>query len=221
MTTDEDLLHAVATAYASEPESAITWPAPRAEDEEPREEEYSRVSEPERYRIVGARARAWVRALVELDLARAESVADAPEWAVAGSAVTVLQPRSPGSAPLVVAEETVDGVPGAFLSLGVGEPAVLVAREPDCGCDACDEGSENLLDALDQVWLGVVSRDFVWVEGRGWSVMTTADGWSASSSRGDDSPDAEEVVARARAGDEVGTRRIVSRAWTAVGRAAG
>lgn len=44
----------------------LSWPDPHPGTALPREEEYSRVSAPERYRIVHARARVWVERLVEV-----------------------------------------------------------------------------------------------------------------------------------------------------------
>jgi hypothetical protein len=44
--------------------------------------------------------------------------------------------------------------------LGVGDPAICVAWFPACGCDACDDGSQEVLDELDRHLLGVVSGTF-------------------------------------------------------------
>lgn len=41
--------------------------------------------------------------------------------------------------------------------LGVGDPAEVVAVIPDCACDACDSGSQVVLDKLDEYILGVVT----------------------------------------------------------------
>jgi len=37
--------------------------------------------------------------------------------------------------------------------LGVGKPALEVEPFPDCGCDACDSGSRDLLEDLDRTIL--------------------------------------------------------------------
>ncbi|MCY3863114.1 MAG: DUF6226 family protein [bacterium] len=50
--------------------------------------------------------------------------------------------------------EELVGAVDAGVSLGVGDPAVLVLAAPDCGCDACDSGSQ---DALDEYMLSVVT----------------------------------------------------------------
>ncbi|GAA3054408.1 MULTISPECIES: DUF6226 family protein [Actinomycetes] len=77
------LLAAVEAAYRADPLSKTQWddPYPQrllpGEDWAPPEDAYSRVSEPEKYRIVGARARAWERALERLGLGDA-GLATAP-----------------------------------------------------------------------------------------------------------------------------------------------
>jgi len=53
--------------------------------------------------------------------------------------------------------EELVGAVDAGVSLGVGDPAVLVLAAPDCGCDACDSGSQDALDELDEYMLSVVT----------------------------------------------------------------
>ena len=55
-----------------------SWPSPRPAMDPPRDEEYSRVSDPARYRIVHERARAWTELLSELPGVRSESMPSAP-----------------------------------------------------------------------------------------------------------------------------------------------
>lgn len=38
----------------------------------------------------------------------------------------------------------------------MGDPAVLLETLLDCGCDACDSGSRDLLEVLDETVLSVV-----------------------------------------------------------------
>lgn len=38
---------------------------------------------------------------------------------------------------------------------------MALATVPDCGCDACDSGSDDLLEVMDREVLGVVSGAFV------------------------------------------------------------
>jgi hypothetical protein len=69
-------------------------------------------------------------------------------------------PYVSGGLPLVVARSQLGAVDDAGVTLGVGDPAVCVTWIPDCGCDACDSGSQDVLDELDEYVLGVVSGAF-------------------------------------------------------------
>src|SRR5690606_13735191 len=69
----------------------------------------------------------------------------------------VVTPRRPGALPLVLAQSRIGGVEGAGVTIGVGDPAIAVCAIPDCGCDACDSGSQDVLDELD-TWVGGVVR---------------------------------------------------------------
>lgn len=42
------------------------------------------------------------------------------------------------------------------IGIGIGSPPVMTALELDCGCDACDSGSADLLDVIDQAFVDVV-----------------------------------------------------------------
>ncbi|WP_420865007.1 DUF6226 family protein [Brachybacterium paraconglomeratum] len=44
--------------------------------------------------------------------------------------------------------------------VGAGDPPLPVETIPDCGCDACDSGSRNLLELLDQVILSIVDGSY-------------------------------------------------------------
>ncbi|HEX5598523.1 MAG TPA: DUF6226 family protein, partial [Micromonosporaceae bacterium] len=55
-----------------------SWPNPRPRMASPREEEYSRVTEPERYGIVYARARVWAERLADVLGVEVEALAPAP-----------------------------------------------------------------------------------------------------------------------------------------------
>ena len=63
MTTLQRLLAEVARRYAAL--DLPTWPAPHPDGAPPREEEYSRVTDPQRYWIAGVRARVWAEVLAE------------------------------------------------------------------------------------------------------------------------------------------------------------
>ena len=64
---------------------------------------------------------------------------------------------------------------------GRGCPAVSVTWIPDCGCDACDSGSQDVLDELDEAILGIVSGAFrrLWSGDREITVVGT-ERWRAS-----------------------------------------
>ncbi|WFR71554.1 DUF6226 family protein [Prescottella defluvii] len=42
------------------------------------------------------------------------------------------------------------------VTVAAGDPAVRLAEIPDCGCDACDRGSAELLEDMDKWVLSVV-----------------------------------------------------------------
>lgn len=65
-----------------------------------------------------------------------------------------------GALALVVARSRIADVPDAGVVLGAGDPAVCVDVSPDCGCDACDSGSQDELDVIDARVLAVVSGSF-------------------------------------------------------------
>ncbi|RUQ45316.1 hypothetical protein D8M15_03670 [Micrococcus sp. HSID17228] len=73
MTTLPRLRTEVARRYAAL--DLPTWPAPHPDGAPPREEEYSRVTDPQRYRIAGARALVWAEVLAEAGAA----VVDGPD----------------------------------------------------------------------------------------------------------------------------------------------
>ena len=69
-------------------------------------------------------------------------------------------PRPRDALPLVVAMERLGDVVDAGVSLGVGNPSVLILATPYCGCDACDSGSQAVLDELDEHVLSVVTGTY-------------------------------------------------------------
>jgi hypothetical protein len=129
----------------------------------PLEEEYSRLLDPGKWRIVGARADAWLIALVDTGLAVVERNAsvrwrDKPRSVISRTDRVV--PVASGALPLVVARSRLGDVDDAGVTLGRGDPAVCIDWFPDCGCDACDSGSQNELDYLDQHMGVIVSGAF-------------------------------------------------------------
>lgn len=203
---EQNVLHrAVAEAFTRTGEATPPWPDPHA-GRDAREEEYERCTHPEKYRILAARAEAWTRALCEGALAVAEEADNlAGLWHKPGDVTVVdavrLRPVRADALPLVFGYAAVDGVSGAALVIGAGEPAVQVGLLPDCGCDACDGGSDGLLEAVDELVMAVVSGAFVHVDaGRGREIVATGqDEWSASDWDDERFP-VGETLAAARAG---------------------
>ncbi|MFW6773377.1 DUF6226 family protein [Nocardioides sp. CPCC 205120] len=150
---EETLLAAVGAAYAVTGAGLPSWPDPWTDG--PAEDAYSRITDPERYRIVGARAAAWVRALTDLGLMEVAGTDEGPlAWTPVDSrwTATHLRPHEEGALPLVVAVRAVD-VEHDSVAVGVGTPPVSVGLVPQCGCDACDDGSVALLDEVDRLFL--------------------------------------------------------------------
>ena len=138
------------------------------------------MTEPERYRLLAARADAWVEAVVAAGLGEAEDVdPGSVTWVEARhrprSRTTVVRGR-PGTQPVVVAnlqDET-------FVQVGVGDPAEVLELQPDCGCDACDTGSADLLDTVDDAFVLALGGGVLVVREGDRVVRRTLDGWSSS-----------------------------------------
>ncbi|CAM3684957.1 DUF6226 family protein [Nocardioides zeicaulis] len=173
------LLPAVDAAFARLRRDLPDWPSPRRPGEMPAEE-YSRRDHPERYRLLAARADAWVGAVADAGLGAAEevdpgSVAWVEPSPLRPSRATVLRGR-PGTLPLAVAlldDET-------FVRIGVGEPVEALELQPDCGCDACDTGSADLIDTVDSAFVLALSGGVHVVRDGDRVVRRSLDGWSGS-----------------------------------------
>jgi hypothetical protein len=179
------LRDAVATEFATTGAATPPWPDPHLGREGPRNEEYSRCLDPGKYRIVGARAEAWVTALAGLGLAVVEEVSDVTgAWrgrcGLDMNRATWLRPVRAGCLPMLVGFHHLQGVPDAVVHLGAGQPAVPLLSVPDCGCDACDDGSDLILEELDKHVVSVVSGAFVHVTTRHGPIAATGPEWSAS-----------------------------------------
>ncbi|MFJ9037326.1 DUF6226 family protein [Streptomyces sp. NPDC102406] len=199
-----ELRRAVDEAFLVTGADTPPWPDPHA-DREVSDEEYSRCLRPEKYRIIAARAEAWTRTLCELGWAGTETADEPaalwrrpPEISL-GSAVR-LRPVRAGAVPLVFGFGAVEEVERTIVLVGAGEPAGMLGVLPDCGCDACDDGSASLLEAVDDLVIAVVTGEFVHVDaGRGRAIVATGDGWSASDWDEAREP-VEDTIATARAG---------------------
>jgi hypothetical protein len=158
-----DLLDAVEARFVAT-STTPGWPDPHADAtapwpgrRDPSEEEYSRVTDPARYRILHERAEAWLDELVARDLGRVDEIDSGRAWLLVHhhhgvESLRVVVPMCAGAQPLVL--ELWDPRPGlpAGVRIGAGVPAVLLDMNPYCGCDACDDGSARLLQQLDE-WL--------------------------------------------------------------------
>jgi hypothetical protein len=213
--TGQDLLDVVDEAFAVTGRGFASWPDPHP-DRTPQDDEYSRLSDPAKWRIVGARADAWLIALVTAGLAEVERDAQI-HWEVPPRTVVsradLLVPHVAGALPLIVARSHLGPVDDGGVTLGVGDPAVGTAWIPDCGCDACDSGSQDVLDELDEAITGVVSGAFRRLSSgdREITVIGT-DRWAASSgvSGGFGRGEVEAILA-----DPTGWREVFGAAWMA------
>ena len=174
------LIDAVEVAFVGTAAGLERWDDPHPPpDRVVDEDEYSRVTNPAKWRIIGARADAWVDALVALGLATVERDADerwleSPTTAIIRT--DVLSPTVVGGLPLVVGRSRIEDVMDAGVTLGAGLPAVQIAFVPDCGCDACDSGSQDEIDLIDSYFRPVVSGEFRLLRRGRQSIMVLDDG---------------------------------------------
>ncbi|WP_237171037.1 DUF6226 family protein [Prescottella equi] len=173
-----ELLDDVDATFAVTGAAAPGWPNPYEDGAEPDEAEYERLTNPDKFVIVVARARAWTRVLRDRRWAREGSHV---EWALRPieprGVATVLEPTANGAVPLLLTTHTpVDSDHICTVTVAAGDPAVRMAEIPDCGCDACDRGSAALLEELDRWVLAIVDGSL--------QVDVHADGASIRSSFG-------------------------------------
>jgi hypothetical protein len=159
---EAELLAGVDAAFALTARGLARWADPHP-DRMPRDEEYSRLLDPAKWRILGARADAWIVALADTGLALVERRAtirwrDEPATVISRAERVV--PLVAGALPVVIARSRVGDDADAGVTLGVGDPAVCAGWFPECGCDACDSGSQDELDRLDEILLAVVAGRF-------------------------------------------------------------
>ncbi|MGO1285776.1 MAG: DUF1990 domain-containing protein [Brachybacterium sp.] len=157
------------------------------------DEEYSCCLDPGKFRILWSRAEAWTRVLTARGWADAADGEDREhiDWVIQPGAdryrTAVIRPRRPGAQPLVLARTAPDDAAGSTdlessealingLVIGIGDPAIPVSTTPDCGCDACDSGSRDLLEELDRTILSVVDGSFEAVLSPGWASHRTSFG---------------------------------------------
>ncbi|XVX22055.1 DUF6226 family protein [Actinomycetota bacterium] len=110
-------------------------------------------------------ASAWAQALAGRGLARVETLpagaADAwlvrPDWAPPSSTGSVIMPMREATVPITLLHTAVGDVPDTGRLVLFGHPGALLAVLPDCGCDACDDGSQSLIDQVDAVMVSALS----------------------------------------------------------------
>lgn len=208
------LLDAVEACFVAAGGSSA-WPDPHTDPSSPggcsapTDDEYSRLTHPERYVILEVRVRAWMDVLAQLGLAHVAPHGAGP-LPTQGQATTPCAsadesrpraadagldgrdglgqhdhlvepspvgergeggpawpncPRQPSvvwmaipheNAPtLRVAAWPLDEL-GTQVEVGLSDPIVIIDRVPDCPCDACDDGSADLLEGLDRTLLSIV-----------------------------------------------------------------
>jgi hypothetical protein len=227
MVTVADLKGQVERTYARL--DLPTWPDPHP-DREARPEEYSHITDPGRYRIVHARARAWTEALLSLPgvdvdvlepaVLSGEGIMSHPGRFDRGVRIT---PDRPGTLALHLRETDVPqaghDAPQAVLTISIARPDVALDMQPDCGCDACDSGSADLLHAVDQTIEEVVGGPYAALLGAGWHAHWRPDG-GGSGSRGPRRHDhraLRDMCRRLAAGERVelpeDAEAFVGRAW--------
>lgn len=205
-----------------------SWPDPHPDMASPPEEEYSRVTDPGRYRIVHARVRAWAEVLTDAvgaDVEHLEALRAADDdRGPAFDRGVRLVPARPGALPLVLLERDVATQAGedplAVVEIGVARPDVVVEVLPTCGCDACDSGSADLLDTIDAAIGAIVGGPYVVLRGTTWRAQWHPGGGQLSAEG--QGPDFEELMDLCRRLAEDpgaplpgGTEAFVGRSWLA------
>ena len=62
----------------------------------------------------------------------------------------------------------------------MGDPAVEVDSAPHCGCDACDHGSDQALEIVDEAVADVLNGSFRRLTRSGSELTMRRDGWASS-----------------------------------------
>jgi hypothetical protein len=183
----KELQAAVEAAFLQTSRGSAPWPDPHPDRSSVPDEAYSRLTNPAKWRILSARANAWLVAVVHAGLAIVESDAAVAWKTQPGPVISHAErtvPIAVGALELIVAHSKIGDVDDAGLVLGVGNPAECVNWFPDCGCDACDSGSQNELNHLDVHMLSIVTGSFRRLSDGQRVITVIGDGgWSASGFR--------------------------------------
>ena len=179
----------------------------------PLPEEYSRVTNPQRFRPLHARALALVERLAaEFEVVRSEAFVLMPSMTPFAHALppVTLTAAAAGAAPIAFA---FTGFPSVILRCGRS----FADSFPSCGCDACRETAEDEGDRLEWMVAAVVAGGFVeelvipWF-GRAnvrWWLSHSSDAGLSRRSGGTSLP-----RARARALAGAGPRRMQWQPWS-------
>ena len=157
------LLPAVDEAFARLRGDLADWPDPHPGGRSPAEDEYSRCLDPGKLPAAGrprrrmGRGRSRPLGSASRDAGRSRGRCGgwaSPRWRRPGSP----RARAPrGTQPIVVGIAPSQGADEAFVQVGVGDPVEVLERQPDCGCDACDTGSADLLETVDDAFVLALS----------------------------------------------------------------
>jgi hypothetical protein len=181
----DPLVAEVDRAFAVTGADTPGWPDPHP-DRNPAEDEYSRCLDPGRYRILEARVEAWCQVLsprlATVDDEPAGPWIDAPRRPEEHRRVRRVGPTRQDGLTLILGSTLVGGEPFG-LDVAItrrGMPTAFVDTVPDCGCDACDSGSADLLATLDGWFLTVARGGVVHARSERARVTRTMDGWQGA-----------------------------------------
>jgi len=120
----------------------------------PRDDAYSRVSDPQRYAGLQPRAHLLVERLASIfDVEQGDADPVLTDLDVASTEVVRLVPRDPSAAPLSIGWTT---FPGLIVHAGLG----WVRPFPQCGCDACDEDAGEVFLELERLVYAITRGRF-------------------------------------------------------------
>ncbi|WP_019877762.1 DUF6226 family protein [Sporichthya polymorpha] len=183
------------------------WEDPRPNGEPPDDADYEKCDDPGKFRILAARAEAWSEALTQTGLAERENLEPAEDlWRELPESppeirIVRLRPKKAASVPLVFGFGWLMGEPEAYVVVGAGEPAAVISLQPQCACDACDIGSDLLVQDFDDIVMNIVSGQLVHVTTDQFTIHTSPQGPVVDGQvAGQTTADLEQLFADARAG---------------------
>jgi len=154
------------------------WLAPRPAAQGPAVEEYSRCLDPGKYLITQQRATAWSSALVDSGVATSNRMGPRTLGHWGAVETTSLVSSRPGTEPVFL-HFTLEHLRGVIIAYG--NPDVVLTAQPVCGCDACDDGSGPLLEAIDEAFESIVLGEVLIEHGKRTARVVTHAGESTSS----------------------------------------